>query len=167
MALKRLLLAPLMLSERRLANWPSIYYVSQMAQTQAVPAPVDLLAAQQDASKAQALLRGLFGIAKLWGLANAELRILLGQPAERTFQRWRSGHCAGLSFDTIARIGYLAGIFKALQIVYANPQQADDWIRRPNRAFGGQSPLQRMLAGQITDIAAVRQYIDSARAPWS
>jgi len=138
-----------------------------MAQTQAVPSTVDALAAQHDAATAQALLRGLFGIAGLWGLGNAELRILLGQPSERTFQRWRSGACAGLSFDTIARIGYLAGIFKALQIVYANPQQADAWIRRPNKAFGGQSPLQRMLAGQITDLAAVRQYIDAARAPWS
>jgi hypothetical protein len=138
-----------------------------MAQAQAVSASVDVLAAQHDAGKAQALLRGLFGIAKLWGLNNAELRILLGQPAERTFQRWRGGECAGLSFDTIARIGYLAGIFKALQIVYANQQQADDWIRRPNKAFGGQSPLERMLAGQMTDLATVRQYIDAARAPWS
>jgi hypothetical protein len=138
-----------------------------MAQAQALPSPPDVLAAQHDAGKAQALLRGLFGIAKLWGLGKDELRILLGQPAERTFQRWRSGKCAGLPFDTIARIGYLAGIFKALQIVYANPQQADEWIRRPNKAFGGQSPLDRMLAGQITDLAAVRLYIDAARAPWS
>lgn len=138
-----------------------------MAEAQTAEPLADVLSAQHDAGKAQALLRGLFGIAKLWGLGSAELRVLLGQPSERTFQRWRGGLCAGLSFDTIARIGYLAGIFKALQIVYANPQQADDWIRRPNKAFGGQSPLERMLAGQITDLAAVRQYIDAARAPWS
>ena len=31
------------------------------------------------------------------------------------------------------RIGYVAGIYKALQILYADPAQADGWVQRPNR----------------------------------
>jgi hypothetical protein len=69
--------------------------------------------------------------------------------------------------DTLRRIGYVAGIYKALELLYADPQLADGWIDRPNRAFGGQTPLQRMRAGDVTDLAAVRSYLDAARAPWS
>jgi hypothetical protein len=69
--------------------------------------------------------------------------------------------------DTLRRIGYVAGIWKALQIVYSDAELADGWVKRPNTFFGGQTPLQRMAAGDVTDLAAVRAYIDAARAPWS
>jgi len=49
--------------------------------------------------------------------------------------------------DTLRRIGYVAGIWKALQIVYSQADQANGWVQRPNKFFGGQSPLQRMAAG--------------------
>ena len=44
---------------------------------------------------------------------------------------------------------------------------ADGWVLRPNRAFAGQTPLARMTAGDVTDLAAVRAYVDAARSPWS
>jgi len=112
------------------------------------------------------LIQGFLGMAALWGLDNREMRVLLGEPAERSFQRWKAGQVSGLPADTVRRIGYLAGIFKALQILYADPRQADGWLRRPNTDFGGQAPLQRMLAGDVTDLAAVRAYLDAARSPW-
>lgn len=114
-----------------------------------------------------ALMAGFFGITRVWGLSNAEARILLGQPAERTFFKWKKGEVAGLPRDVLHRIGTIAGIYKALQILYSDPTLADRWLRAPNRAFGGQSPLARMCAGQITDLEAVRAYLDAARAPWS
>ena len=69
--------------------------------------------------------------------------------------------------DTLRRIGYVAGIYKALQILYSDPAQADHWVHKPNRHFGGQTPLARMAAGDVTDLAEVRAYLDAARAPWS
>jgi hypothetical protein len=69
--------------------------------------------------------------------------------------------------DTLRRVGYIAGIYKALQIVYSDAHLADRWVKRPNRAFGGQSPLDRMRGGDVVDLAAVRTYVDAARAPWS
>ena len=113
------------------------------------------------------LLRGYFGIMRLWNVDNADARRILGDPAERTFYAWKSGKMAKLPNDTIRRIGYVAGIYKAVQILYPDTRQADEWIRRPNRYFGGQTPLQRMTAGDVTDLAAVRAYLDAARAPWS
>ncbi len=113
------------------------------------------------------LLRGFFGIMRLWNVDNAAARRLLGDPAERTFYAWKAGKSARLPADTIRRIGYTAGIYKALQILYPDTRQADEWIKRPNRHFGGQTPLERMTAGDVTDLAAVRAYLDAARAPWS
>jgi uncharacterized protein (DUF2384 family) len=115
----------------------------------------------------KAALRGVFRIFDVWGVSGEEARIILGQPAPSTFYAWRKGENARLPHDTLRRIGYIAGIFKALQIVYSDRALADGWVRRPNRHFGGQTPLQRMAAGDVTDLAAVRQYIDAARAPWS
>lgn len=112
-------------------------------------------------------LAGFFRIMDLWGTSNGEARILLGAPPPRTFFAWKSGRAGRLPDDTVRRIGYVAGIFKALQILYADAAQADGWLKRPNRHFGGQTPLERMAAGDVTDLAAVRAYLDAARAPWS
>jgi len=112
-------------------------------------------------------LTGFFRIMDLWRVETGTARAILGAPPQRTFYKWRSGQVGAVPLDTIRRIGYVSGIFKALQIVYSNPSQADGWISSPNRAFGGQTPLQRMSAGDVTDLAAVRQYLDAARAPWS
>jgi hypothetical protein len=72
-----------------------------------------------------------------------------------------------LPADTLRRIGYVAGIYKALQILYSDAAQADRWVHKANRHFGGQTPLARMAAGDVTDLATVRAYLDAARAPWS
>ncbi len=112
-------------------------------------------------------LRGYFGIMDLWKASNGEARTILGSPSLSTFFAWKRGDQARPSDDTLRRIGYVAGIFKALQILYSDHTLADRWIRTPNRAFGGQAPFERMSAGDMTDLAAVRAYLDSARAPWS
>jgi hypothetical protein len=114
-----------------------------------------------------ALFRGFFAIMKLWGVDTSQVRKILGEPAERTFYRWKDGQVGAVPMDTIRRIGYVSGIWKALEILYSDPHQADGWIHRPNQFFGGQPPLERMCAGDVTDLALVRQYLDSARAPWS
>lgn len=108
-------------------------------------------------------VEGFFGIMRKWGVENVASRRILGNPAERTFYDWKRGKVGRIPEDTLRRIGYVAGIWKALQIVYSDPATADDWIKRPNRGLGGQTPLERMAAGDVTDLAAVRAYIDSAR----
>jgi hypothetical protein len=114
-----------------------------------------------------AALKGFFAIMELWGASNAQARAMLGSPSESSFFAWKKGSAARPPEDSLRRIGYVAGIFKALQILYADPAMADRWIHAPNRAFGGQPPIERMSAGDVTDLAAVRAYLDAARAPWS
>jgi hypothetical protein len=116
---------------------------------------------------ATAALKGYFGIMDLWNASPDEARMILGSPSESTYFAWRRGKPARPPEDMLRRIGYVAGIFKALQILYSDRSLADRWVRTPNRAFGGQTPFQRMAAGDVTDLAAVRAYLDAARAPWS
>lgn len=114
-----------------------------------------------------AALVGFFGIADLWRLSPEDARRILGKPPVDKFELWRRGDAIDVPQDTLRRIGYVAGIFKALQITYGDTTYADKWVRRPNRHFAGQTPLQRMLGGDVTDLAAVRAYVDAARGPWS
>ena len=113
------------------------------------------------------MIQGFFGIMDLWKTTSAQARGILGTPPERTFYKWKGGIVGSVPLDTLRRIGYVSGIWKALQILYADHAQADAWIHRPNAHFGGQTPLARMAAGDVTDLAAVRQYLDAARGPWS
>ena len=127
----------------------------------------DAARAREAPDRQRAAMVGFFRIMELWGASNGDMRRILGSPPERTFYEWKSGRVRRMPDDTLRRIGYVAGIYKALQILYADPAQADGWVRRPNRHFGGQTPLERMAAGDVTDLAAVRAYVDAARAPWS
>lgn len=118
---------------------------------------------QLDAAKIATALRGFFRLADAWALTADEARTLLGQPARATFFQWKAGQVGRLPYDTIRRISWLFGIWKALQILFAVPERADAWLRRPNALLGGQTALERMLAGDVTDLAAVRQLLDAAR----
>jgi hypothetical protein len=108
-------------------------------------------------------MRAFFRMVELWELSLEQARVLLGQPSRATLYNWKAGKVRTLPHDTLQRISYLLGIFKALQILYAEATLADGWLQRPNAAFGGQSALERMLAGDITDLAAVRAHLDAAR----
>jgi hypothetical protein len=110
-------------------------------------------------------LRAFFNMAERWNLRIAEQRKLLGDPPESTFYKWKRHQDGALGRDTLERISYLLGIYKALQILFPTTEQADAWLHRPNRAplFGGQSALDRMLSGNVSDLYVVRQYLDAQR----
>lgn len=115
-------------------------------------------------------LRAFFNIARDWGLGIDEQIVLLGSPGRSTFFKWKAAPgSARLSRDTLERLSLLLGIYKALQILLPEPATADAWIKRPNSAppFGGASALDRMLAGNVGDLVAVRQYLDAMRGGWA
>lgn len=116
-------------------------------------------------------LRAFAGIALKWGLSVEEQLKLLGEPPRSTFYSWRKHpESANLPRDTLERLSYLLGIYKALQILLPDPAAADAWVRKPNTApgFGGKPAIARMLAGNVADLAFVRRYLDAARGGgWS
>lgn len=115
-------------------------------------------------------LRAALAILDAWQLGAAEASTVLGT-RERTYYHWRKlvadgGQLpAALPRDTLERISYLLGIWKALKILLPDPDSARGWVRRPNTApgFGGRSALDRILAGNVADLAFVRNYLDGQR----
>ena len=115
---------------------------------------------------ASAALQVFFSLSNRWGLQAKEERTLLGDPAESTFFAWKANKSASkLSRDTLDRISYLMGIHKALNILLPSSRAADEWIKKPNNAplFAGDTALNRMLGGSLTDLADVRRYLDAQR----
>jgi hypothetical protein len=104
-----------------------------------------------------------FRIMERWGVTNEQAQMLLGSPSRSTFYAWKKGEGGNLSRDVFERISYVIGIYKALQILFADEARADAWVSKPNDAFGGSSALDRMTAGNISDLHAVRAYLDYAR----
>ena len=116
-------------------------------------------------------LRAFQQISSQWHLSvNDQLR-LLGAPSRSSFFAWRRDpERATLSRDTIERLSNIVGIYKSLQILFVDPKRADEWIRKPNVApiFGSRSALDRMLAGNVSDLDIVRRYLHSAQeGGWS
>lgn len=61
----------------------------------------------------------------------------------------------------------MLGIFAGLRMVLGETTSlADEWIMRPNLDFGDRSPLARMLAGNVGDLAFVRSYVDRWASDW-
>ena len=114
-------------------------------------------------------LRTFFRIADAWKLSPNEARRILGDPPRSTFFLWKRTGDAQLSRDTLERMSYVLGIYKALQILLPQKDAADAWIRKPNAAplFGGKPALDRMLSGNVADLYVVRQYLDAQRGGWS
>ena len=110
-------------------------------------------------------LRAFGRIAELWHLSIAEQLTLLGLSSRSTYFKWRKEAEVRLPRDTLERISYILGIYKALQLLLPDTRAADEWVRRPNEAsvFGGRSALDRMLSGNVSDLYIVRQYLDAQR----
>ena len=138
-----------------------------------MPTPAQAIKPQNKPSSrdlSAAGLRAFFNIARDWGLNTDEQMVLLGTPGRSTFFKWKSApESADLKRDTLERLSYLLGIYKALQILLPDATAADAWVKKPNSAplFGGKSALERMLGGNVADLVAVRQYLDARRGGWA
>ena len=138
-----------------------------MAQPHALrPASSPDLASVESAAAA---LRTFFRIADAWGLSNDQQRQLL-DCGRSTFYEWKSGRVKrGLDNATLERLSHVFSFHASLQLLLPVPERANAWIKRENSAplFGGKSALDRMLAGQVSDLFVVRQYLDAQRGGWA
>ncbi len=128
----------------------------------ATPVPAIDLSTRESA---QALLRTFFRIAEAWKLTPRESMTLLGLRSRSTYHVWKEGRAGALARDTLERISYVLGIYKALRILLPTDEAADAWIRKPNAAplLRGASALDRMMSGSVSDLYEVRRYLDAQR----
>ncbi|MDX1515634.1 MAG: MbcA/ParS/Xre antitoxin family protein [Woeseiaceae bacterium] len=108
-------------------------------------------------------LKAFFAIAGEWQLSRDQAMTLLGSPSERTFYRWRAGKVSSLPKDTLERISVLLGIYKAIHILLPEADRANEYVHRPNAAFGGDSALSVMLRGRVEHLYRVRRHLDAWR----
>ena len=98
-----------------------------------------------------------------WSLVREEREALLGGAAESTWSEWRRRPAlAPLICETRERIANLFSIDLHAHGLFA-PQFADRWVREPNAAFQGESPLSVMLHGQMMDGIGIRRYLECLR----
>jgi len=116
--------------------------------------------------EAAAMARAVVNLFSRWKISDPEAEILLGGLPPRTWNRWKNGSSVRISRDRRARLAHLMGIHKALRIIFREPERAYGWIKRSNTAFAGKSALDMMLNGELTDIIAVRSYLDAERGAW-
>ena len=92
-------------------------------------------------------------------------RQLLGEVSNGSYYKWKQNpRGKTLDPDMLARISYLIGIFKSLNILYSQ-RLADQWMRLPNTnpIFAGRTPLGYILHGGQQAMEIVRRLLDARR----
>jgi hypothetical protein len=109
-------------------------------------------------------LKTFFQIMGRWKVRDEDARALLGGVSNGPYYQMKKDPNRVLEADTLLRVSYLVGIFKALHILHSDAL-ADEWVRLPNtnRLFAGQSPLAFMLAGGLPAMQTVRRLLDARR----
>lgn len=87
-------------------------------------------------------------IADAWSLDDAEKSELLGITTQTIPEN---------SDETLERLSHILGIYKNLRLIFPTEEQANGWVRRPNKAFGEKPALDVMMI----DPAIVRRYLDA------
>lgn len=128
-----------------------------------MPALESNVLAQNPSNTAQIALKVFFNIMNEWSVKNQDQITLLGKPGSTTFYNWKKGQASSLSVDTMERISYIMGIYKALGILFPTREQADAWIKKPNNHFNSESALTYMLKGSIVHLNDMRRYLDAQR----
>ncbi|MCW3173510.1 MbcA/ParS/Xre antitoxin family protein [Shewanella subflava] len=129
-----------------------------------MPALENKVLAQNPSKTAQVALRVFFNIMNEWSVKNQDQITLLGKPGSTTFYNWKKGQASSLSVDTMERISYIMGIYKALGILFPTREQADAWIKKPNSHFNNESALAYMLKGSMMHLNDMRRYLDAQRS---
>jgi hypothetical protein len=108
-------------------------------------------------------ISAFFNIMAAWRVRDEDARALLGGVSNGPFYELKKKPRT-LDADTLTRVSFLIGIFKALNILYPG-DLADAWVTRANsgRMFRGTTPLAFMIRGGLPAMQAMRQLLDARR----
>jgi hypothetical protein len=137
----------------------------QYPASQVDPSPyIDLNSRSERERLSESALKAFFKLIEHWGIRDEDARFLLGGVSNGPYYTWKKDPNRVLEADTLTRISYLIGIFKALNILYGQ-KLADEWVSLPNtnRIFAGSSPLGYMKRGGIPAMHTIRRLLDARR----
>ncbi|MAN78640.1 MbcA/ParS/Xre antitoxin family protein [Pelagibacterium flavum] len=121
---------------------------------------------QITATEAAAMARTVVNLFARWDLSDAEAREILGGLAARTYARWKAGEVGRIDRDLATRLSLLMGIHKGLRYLFADPARGYAWVKKPNAALEGRTPVDIMAEGSIFALARIRSYLDAERGGW-
>ena len=110
-------------------------------------------------------LRAFAAIADQWNLSSKERQAILGLAPSTFYAYAKKADAARLSPDTLERISYVLGIFKALRILLPRAEARSSWLHNANSdpEFSGAAPIAVMTAGKVANLYRVRRYLDGQR----
>lgn len=129
------------------------------------PSPlVDLSLKDERERLSSSAIKAFFNIMARWGVRDEDARALLGGISNGQFYEMKKSPKRPLDADTLTRVSYLIGIFKALNILYSD-KLADAWVQRPNAnpIFSGSTALAYMMKGGLPAMQTVRRLLDARR----
>lgn len=135
--------------------------LQEIPRTAAVPDSPQITAAE-----AEAMARAALRLFERWQVSDVEAREILGGLAARTYARWKTGSLGRIDRDLATRLSLLMGIHKGLRFLFSDPERGYAWVKKPNLAFGGRTPVEIMAQGDIFSLARVRSYLDAERGGW-
>lgn len=123
--------------------------------------PTAATAVPEDVSGAVATA---LNILEQWDLARDRQCAMLGI-GERSWYQWKRNPPVRVAGDTLERVSYILGIWKALRQLFPSRAAYKRWPHLENSAppFGGRPPVERMASGQVGDLYAVRAWLDGWR----
>ena len=107
----------------------------------------------------QAMQRAVSNLFDKWELTDDQAAILLGGIAPSTYNLWKAEEYGDVGPDLAERLSNFHGIRNELRLLFQEPQRINGWIKRPNKDFKGQTALDLMLSGKLSDIKKVRYYL--------
>lgn len=129
------------------------------------PSPlIDLSLKDERERLSPSAIKAFLKIMARWNVRDEDARTLLGGVSNGQFYEMKKNPQRTLDADTLTRISYLIGVFKALNILYSQ-KLADAWVQRPNTnpIFGGRAALAYMIKGGLPAMQTVRQLLDARR----
>jgi hypothetical protein len=128
------------------------------------PELVDITSREECERLGPSAVKAFFNIMACWHVRDEDAMQLLGGMASSSYYAMKKSRRRTLDPDTMLRISYLVGIFKALNILHGK-SLADRWIALPNTnpIFRGATPLEYMIRGGIPAIQVVRRLLDARR----
>lgn len=115
-----------------------------------------------DNAKAALVMPAVCKVLSKWKCSGQVKAELLGFPGEEELEEVISiPDCHIFSKEEVERMSYILNIYRSLNVLFSKPNQADEWVNKPNKAkiFGGRSALGLMKGGALSDLALVSNYL--------
>jgi hypothetical protein len=137
--------------------------MSKANEMEGIEPSIDLADPAQQKRLSPSAIAAFVNIANIWLLKDTQALGLLGAATPATLLDWKTEN-EGRTLDqnTLTRISYLIGIYKALNICHGQ-ELADSWVTLPNQnpIFAGKTPVGYMIENGQPGLALVRGLLDA------